>query len=272
MDINVKWGYYTDRPRFCGFDLDLRVDKDYYINLKNALKIYKVDGYGFVRVGLRTRDGGYVMVDDFSNSNIAYSFGINNDISWDNLMAERGYDIYQYDHTINFLPAYRTEFHWFKEGIAGTDTENEQLKSLKCFLDRNGHSDKKNMILKMDVEGAEWDFLETVTPEVLKQFDQIVFEMHNLVRSKESKRIVRLLEKLNETHALIHLHGNNSSVLLKIGNTIFPDVIETSYVSREKYNISELETVTLPTNLDAPNDRGRRDIILGNWNEPLIID
>lgn len=272
MDINVKWGYYTDRPRFCGFDLDLCVDKNYYKDLKTALKLYKIDGCECARVGLPGRDGGYVMLNNFSESSIAYSFGICDDVSWDNIMAEMGYDIYQYDHTINALPWYRKEFHWFKEGIAGTDTENEQLKSLKYFLDRNGHSDKKNMILKMDVEGAEWDFLETVTPEVLKQFDQIVFEMHNLVRSKDSKRILRLLKKLNKTHVLIHIHGNNCGVQLKMGNTIFPDVIETSYVSRDKYKISELESVSLPINLDFPNDRGRNDIVLGNWNEPLIID
>ena len=40
------------------------------------------------------------------------------------------------------------------------------------------------MILKMDVEGAEWDFLDTVDTKTLKQFDQIVFEYHELNRIK----------------------------------------------------------------------------------------
>ena len=272
MEINVKWGYYTDCPRFCGFDIDLYIESEYYKKLKECLKLYKAEEYEYSRIGLPGRDGGYIMLNDFGDSNIAYSFGICNDVSWDNVMAEVGYDIYQYDHTINALPFARKEFHWFKEGISGTDTENAQLKSLKYFLDRNGHLEQKNMILKMDVEGAEWDFLETVTPKILKQFDQIVFEMHNLVRSKDSHRIISLLEKLNKTHALIHIHGNNCGVQLKMGNTIFPDVIETTYVNKAKYKTTEIDSVSLPLTLDAPNDRGREDIKLGNWNEPLKID
>lgn len=58
---------------------------------------------GFVRVG-NAHDGGYVMLNDFAHRNIAYSIGINDDVSWDFDMAERGFDVYMYDHTIEKLP------------------------------------------------------------------------------------------------------------------------------------------------------------------------
>jgi hypothetical protein len=80
--------------------------------------------------GLGGADGGYVMLSSFKENGIAYSFGISNDVTWDNIMAELGYNIWQYDHTINALPYERKEFHWFKEGISGEDLSDKPLKSL----------------------------------------------------------------------------------------------------------------------------------------------
>lgn len=270
MDINFKWGYYT-RAGLCQFSADLNVSQQYYSELKELLKVKKVKDGKLIRVGLGGSDGGYVMLSSFRENGIAYSFGISNDVTWDNIMAELGYNIWQYDHTINSLPYERKEFHWHKEGISGEDLSDKPLKSLKYFLERNGHSDSKNLILKMDVEGAEWDFLETVSTDTLKQFDQIVFEMHNLVRPVDSYRILPLLSKINKTHSLIHIHGNNCGYQLKIGDTIFPDVIETTYVNKEICEIIEDENLQFPTPLDSPNDSGRPDIDLGYWNKPLKI-
>ena len=45
-------------------------------------------------------DGCYVLLDDFINIKIAYSFGINRNIQFDKSLADKGIDIYMYDHTI----------------------------------------------------------------------------------------------------------------------------------------------------------------------------
>lgn len=270
MNINFKWGYYT-RAGLCEITADLNVSQDYYRELKELLKVKRVKDGDLIRVGLGGADGGYIMLKSFKDNGIAYSFGISNDVTWDNIMAEMGYDIYQYDHTINALPYERKEFHFFKEGISGIDSEEQPLKTLEYYLNRNKHLEEKNMILKMDVEGAEWDFLETVDSSILKQFDQIVFEMHNMVRPVDANRILPLLKKLNNTHSLVHIHGNNCGYQLKIGDTIFPDVIETTYINKEKYETVEDDSLIFPTPLDSPNDRGRVDINLGQWNKPLKI-
>lgn len=72
-------------------------------------------------------------------------------------MADRGIDVYMYDHTINSLPYNNTKFHWKKIGITGKNKNNKMLKSLENLIIENGHSSEENMILKMDVEGAEWE-------------------------------------------------------------------------------------------------------------------
>jgi hypothetical protein len=56
--------------------------------------------FGKIRLG-RNGDGGYVLLDDFTGVSAALSFGIARECSWDSAMAQRGIDVYQYDHTVD---------------------------------------------------------------------------------------------------------------------------------------------------------------------------
>ena len=42
-------------------------------------------------------------IDDFDNIKIAYSFGISKNIQFDKALADKGIDVFMYDHTINSL-------------------------------------------------------------------------------------------------------------------------------------------------------------------------
>ena len=65
------------------------------------------------RVLIGDKSGGcYVLLDDFKNIKIAYSFGIGNLISFDKALADKGINVYMYDHTINSLPYQHTKFLW----------------------------------------------------------------------------------------------------------------------------------------------------------------
>ena len=57
-------------------------------------------------------DGSYVMLDDFENIKIAYSIGIANMLQFDSALADKGIDVYMYDHTIDKLVRERRRFHW----------------------------------------------------------------------------------------------------------------------------------------------------------------
>lgn len=210
--------------------------------------------------------------DNGSNEKIAYSFGIANDVSWDLDMANRGYEVFMYDMTINSLPQENPKFHFFKEGIAGAKIPEQSLDTLENFVNRNGHANKDNMILKMDVEGAEWNFLSEVSSDLLKRFDQIVFELHWLIQSKrftEMALITSLISKLNLTHTLVHLHGNfTGGPFIEFENIgIFPDVLEATFVKKENYTLYYDENIHLPISLDRPNSAELKDIELGYWNK-----
>ncbi len=246
-------------------DMDLHLpDVSYLKEIKKLLKVYTVYGIPFVRCGAR-HDGGYVMLDDFHRGGIAYSFGINNDVSWDDDVADKGYDIFMYDHTVTELPKPRKEFHFFRKGIAD-DNVTEELDTLEAFVKRNNHTNCKNMILKMDVEGAEWGFLEKTSSELLKMFSQIVMEIHGIFSESLKYKIIAGLNKLNSTHGVVHVHANNYGRVYECKELCIGDTLEVTWANKMIYEMEEVEAV-LPILLDSPNCQAAPEIVLGNWNK-----
>jgi hypothetical protein len=62
-------------------------------------------------------DGAYVILDDFKDIKIVYSFGISRNIQFDKALTDRGIDVFMYDHSIKKLPYNKPRFHWLKIGI-----------------------------------------------------------------------------------------------------------------------------------------------------------
>lgn len=275
MNITYKWGFYIDN-KLVLIEAPLNTDVEYYTKLKKLLKVHRLKDYLLVRVGGSEHvDGHYLMAKSFKKNQVAYSFGINNDVSWDSAMVDKGYEVFMYDHTISTLPYEKAGFNFFVQGIAGKPSLDGKMDTLENYIKRNGHNGKRGMILKMDVEGAEWDFLETVPSKVLKQFDQIVFEFHNLVRAcskEEMERRLNCLHKLNLTHQLVHLHANNTGYVLQMKGHTLPDVLEVTYVNKERFETFEPQNLDLPTPDDVPCDKNREDINLSTWNIPFEED
>ena len=252
-------------------DIFFRAPIEYYRELHKLLHISKVDGFDLIRIG-RDYDGGYIMLNDFQDGGIAYSFGIFDDVSWDKAMASRGYNIFMYDHTIEKLPEENPRFHWSQIGIADGILQDERLKTLEYLIAQNHHEHEKNMILKMDVEGAEWGFLENVSSEMLSQFSQLLFEFHGVNDAGTYKRVLEVLRKINKTHQLIHLHGQNIGQYTSVGNKTFCNQIEVSYALREKYKFIDDYDVNLPLSIDMPARKNIPEAVLGMWNRDINPD
>lgn len=234
----------------------------YFKLIKKLCKVKKVDGYQLIRVGGKN-DGGYIMLDDFDDSKIAYSFGIGQNITWDEFMADKGIDVYCYDHTIDCLPKENDRLHFNKIGISGIDKSEEKLLSMSSILHRNCHDGVRNIILKMDVEGAEWDFFESVSSDLLNCFSQMTFELHAMTYRTKRKTIA-VLKKINKTHQAIWIHANNYGGVDNAGNISIPDLLEITYVNRNQYKF--IPTVyNCPLDIDEPNRKGEPDIVLKDW-------
>lgn len=177
-------------------------------------------------------DGGYILLDDFEDIKIAYSLGIWNIISFDKALADKGIDVYMYDHTINNLPFNNTKFHWKKIGVTSESKKTENMKTLKELIIENNHWNENNMILKIDIEHSEWDILNDISEDILNKFKYILLELH-LWDLKKYGLYYNSLKKLIKNHQIFHIHCCNCGGLFKIGDNPICNTIEISLIIRK---------------------------------------
>lgn len=229
----------------------------------NYLFPKKVKGKTRILVGGK-KSTGYVMLDEFDDIKIAYSFGIGNEdwhILFDKELADKNIDIFMYDHTIDKLPYENPRFHFHKIGLTGKNKNSPILKSLEEILDENGHLNEKNMILKIDIEYSEWEALLDFKQELLKRFRFIILELHFF--SPNFELFTKVLSKLSKYHQIFYVHCVNCDTIIQVGDMRICKALEVSYVIKEGhefekddsiYPIGELETICIKDNVLDFND------------------
>ena len=226
-------------------------NKNQNFDIINVFCPMEVKGKKKIRIG-KNGDGGYIILDDFENVKIAYSFGISNEVSFDQALADKNIDIFMYDHTISNLPYENPKFHWKKIGLSSKNNSEQNLKMLNELIIENGHTKEKNMILKLDIESSEWEVFKDISSDILKQFKFIVAEFHF---NKENKLIqLEILKKIKITHQIFHLHCNNCSneIIYFEGYYICP-LLEISFIQKEGYIFSKFNSSFPIDGLDYKN-------------------
>lgn len=190
-------------------------------------------------------DGGYViaLLDD-TIYDCYISCGINNEESFSrdfiNKYNTNKEDNYAFDGTIIDYPYHYTDkITFIKKNIGGHN--DDFITNLSFLIEKYN-----NIFLKMDIEGGEYPWLNNITEAELSNFKQIVIELHGVnddSYGENYKNKMNCLNKLNNTHYLVHLHGNNHA---GITNNI-PDVLEATYIHK-----SYFKTVPLLDNKDYP--------------------
>ena len=219
-----------------------------------------------MRVG-RFFDGGYVMVDRFDGIGAAYSLGINDDVSWDLDVASRGIEVFQYDPTIQALPAHHDLFRWRPIWVSGTN-EGPDRRTLESLIAENGHAGREDLLLKCDIEFGEWLLLQLTPNAVLRQFQQIVMEIHNLgflASHGDADNVRKAFFNLTASHHVVHVHGNNFGGWQIVGGIPVPGTIEVTLVRKDEGEFEPSDEV-FPTPLDLPCDPARADLYLGRFD------
>ena len=207
------------------------------------------------------KDGGYVLLNDFENIKFAYSFGISNEISFDKDLADKNIDIYMYDHTIKKLPFLHKKFHWKKIGITEKKGSfDNTMKTLSELIQENGHINEKNMILKLDIEGGEWNIFNDISQDILIQFKYILVEFH--FNKKYVEIYSKVFKKLNKTHQIFHLHCNNCCGIINFDDYFICAAIEISFIIKENNTFINSSDYFPIKNIDFPNIKKSEDINL----------
>jgi hypothetical protein len=240
-----------------------------------VLKPLSVTGGRKIRVGGK-HDGSYVMLEppDDARQKIAYSFGISTFAPWDLEMARRGYEIFQYDGSVERSPDSHPLIKFHKLNITGDDPPAQNETNIARIISDHGHQDSWNIILQMDIEGAEWGVLEKISEEDINHFEQILVEWHLFPRNDrlELERQLGLLRKLNRTHQSIHIHAPNCAKPTVLqGLRVLPKVFEVAYVRRKHPLTTESEyrfqecAESFPGDFDTPVSPFVSNVFLGSY-------
>jgi hypothetical protein len=164
----------------------------------------------FERFG-SANDGGYLMCQNLIEPlDAAYSYGVGTNDDWGCDVSRRYHiPVYEYDC---FDPARPTcnggtlVFH--NECVGGRSgyRASRFFDTLENQITKNGDIGRR-LIIKMDIEGAEWDSLLAAPDEFLSSIPQIAMEMHGY----DDPKIVAVLRKLKRNFYLVNLHFNNWS-------------------------------------------------------------
>ena len=239
-----------------------------------ALKLLRPYDIDLKKIRLGSRyDGGYVMVDNMTPDQVVLSYGLGGEISFDAEMANRGHQCYMFDHTIQGLPMTHPNFHYYAEGVAGSNRSEKPFYTVEEHLERFSIRGNR-LILKMDVEGAEWDAMSRMPDAVLARFEQVAIEMHEFGSMREAaflEKVRATLERLNRHFTLYHVHANNNNPMESVAGFPVFNLLELSYVKTAIVKRSPSRTF-YPTDLDSPNEQDRPDYILSAfpfWPEGL---
>jgi hypothetical protein len=222
------------------------------------LEYFKVIHYtNKIRLG-NNSDGGYVIA-NVPDYDCYISAGIGSDEAFSNDLIKY-FDIknaHGFDGTINILPTNCPSIlNVYRLNISSKQTKN--TANLRRFIDNY-----KNIFLKMDIEGGEYDWLNSLSKDDLQKFKQITIELHYINDSSlgiNHLTKINCFKKLFETHYIIHIHGNN--VCGTIGK--IPNLVEVTYIRKDCINNDiQNNTLNLPDkNLDFSNDQSKTDIDL----------
>lgn len=225
---------------------------------------------GKIRIGPRG-DGGYVMADILDPKQDVLSYGISTEYQFDHELAARGHRVFMFDHTIDGIDRTHENMRWFKEGVGGKSDWAAKIYSIEEHLEKHRIAGD-HLILKMDVEGAEYDSIPALSDATLERFDQIVLEAHHLKKLGEARfrrSFVRLFEKITGKFTLFHVHANNYRGFDSLGvveGMLVANIVELSFVKSSLVE-PRLSRTIYPTTLDAPN-RAYPDLPM--WFYPFL--
>jgi hypothetical protein len=208
-------------------------------------------------------DGGYLVCDNLGlGVQSAYSYGVGpNDDFGCNVSRRYQVPVHQYDCFDPARPSCeggKTVFHDECVGPRAERIEGRFFDTLENQIARNGDWGKR-LLVKMDVEGAEWDSLFSTPPAVLDPIDQLVIEMHGV----DAWRFVEVVRRLERHFHLVNVHFNNWTCTPEAAPLPAP-VFEALWVHKRLGVRDEWAPTPAPmSRLNAPNNPRMPDCQLG---------
>ena len=191
-------------------------------------------------------DGGYLMTDfDIKQAQFLISGGIETNNEFEYELAELGIEGLQIDNSIDNPPTVHENLKFIRATLG---LGEDQSFSIDAYLDS---VDSKNILLKLDIEGAELEVINEIKSHNLEKIHAAVIELHALDYLFFNEFRTKLLEALNhlKNAGLVpcFISPNNATSAEIIGGVLIPRNIEITFTRKNrvksKFTMKDFEPI-----------------------------
>lgn len=237
-----------------------QVDQESYIELLSILKPTS-NFFPLKRFGCQG-DGGYVLLDNIKPETVCFSLGIAQEISFDIDIARNVSHVYMFDYSIASPPVSVSNASFYPLKVVREIKDPQIEIDLNLMFER--YSPHSPIILKVDIEGSEWDVFLDVSSRNIERCDQIIVEFHGiqiLPLNSNFESYVFLLRRMLTSHTIVNTHINNWDGYEVINGIPVPNVLEVTFVKNSLLDRLNCNGLTLES-LNFPNNPSKPEFLL----------
>lgn len=194
-------------------------------------------GFEMVMIGNGT-DGSYVIPNDLDGISKCFSPGVGPSSQFEEAIFDRyGIKSFLIDASVSDVPSPRRDFYVFEQKFLGASTYDNYIDLNTWVTTYAGDDPKEELLLQMDIEGAEFSAILACSNEVLNRFRVIALEIHFLdALNLEffADVVEQTFRKLDASFQVCYVHPNDCCGSIRVGSTTFPRVIEVTMIRKDR--------------------------------------
>lgn len=206
-------------------------------------------------------DGGYLIPDDLVGISACFSPGVSTIAYFEEDLAARGIKCFLADASVDGPPVTGPLFD-FERKFLGPKTGGDFI-TLQDWVERKAPG-TGDMVLQMDIEGAEYRVILSSNRETLRKFRILVIEFHNVasIYDRMGLDLVNLtFSRLLEDFEIVHIHPNNRIRSVAYRDFVTPPLLEFTFLRKDRVTRRQ-PAATFPHPLDRKNVAKRPDLDL----------
>jgi hypothetical protein len=225
-------------------------------------------GIDLIRVG-SSGDGGYLIPNDLQGIEYCFSPGVGALSDFENQLADRGIKSFLADYSVESPAVDKPDFIFDKKFLGASD--RGVYFTLSTWMDKYLNQYTGDLLLQMDIEGAEYEVILNAPSSLLNQFRIVVIEFHGLTRLFDPftfRLFSATFEKLLDHFYVAHLHPNNVCGSMKFGEIEIPEMMEFTFLNKRRVN-GGVPRREFPHLLDADSAPEVKPLVLPEcWYSP----
>lgn len=248
-----------------GFGIHKMTAKERVVALIESLHPRKTEN-DLIRMGPEG-DGGYLVPNDLKEIEACFSPGVDDISVFEHDCFKQGMKIFMADRSVDKpnIAISNADYDFQKKFIGCTN--NEEFMTMDSWVASSKVAETSDLMLQMDIEGAEYNTLINMSDTLLKRFRIMVFEFHFLHHFWQPlffDFVETAFRKILQTHVCVHIHPNNyNGIDSRLGVEI-PKLAEFTFVRKDRV-FTEKYATQFPHELDFDNSEKEHFALPKNW-------